>query len=332
MSHPTPSPRARELVADGYDLHVHVAPDVMRRSVDDVTLARRFHDEGLAGFVLKSHYNPTAERAEAVRKAAAARAAAGRTSGTATTAGRTSGATRTAGRTSADVLGAITLNGSVGGMNPVAVEIAARSGARVVWFPTVDASNQRKSRAKATPGATPPPWAAVQDDLKAHGIEAPAVEVLDENGNLRPETRAVLELIARHDLVLATGHLSAEEIMAVTRHAHEIGVQNIIITHPEFTSQRLTADQQKQLTASGAFLERCFTTPYTGKVSWDTMIANIRAAGPEHSFLSSDLGPPGSPPVEDGIALMADELLKAGFTEEEVRRMAVTNTRKLAAR
>lgn len=317
MNHSTPSARAREIVADAYDLHVHVAPDVMRRSVDDVTLARRFHDLGMAGFVLKSHYNPTAERAEVVRKVARSAPAGARRAGAAAKGG-------------GDVLGAITLNGSVGGMNPVAVEIAARSGARVVWFPTVDASNQRKSRALDPEGATPPPWAAVQDDLKAHGIEAPAVEVLDENGAVNEQTQAVLELIARHDLVLATGHLGADEILAVTGAARDKGIRNIIITHPEFTSQRLTVDQQTWLAASGAFLERCFTTPYTGKVSWDTMIATIRAVGPEYSFLSSDLGPPDSPAVEDGIALMADEFLKAGFTDEDVHTMAVVNTRRLA--
>jgi hypothetical protein len=302
MDHPTPSKRARDLVADSYDLHVHVAPDVMDRRIDDITLARRFHDEGMAGFVLKSHYNPTAERAEAVRKAAGG----------------------------VDVLGGITLNGSVGGMNPVAVEIAARSGARVVWFPTVDASNQRASRALDPPGAIPPPWAAVQDDLKANGIEAPAVEVLDDEGNIRPEVTAVLELIARHNLVLATGHLSANEILKVTEAASRHGVQRIIITHPEFTSQRLTALQQRALADYGVFLERCYNTARTGKVGWDTMIANIRAAGPEHSFLSSDLGAPGGPPVEDGLALMADILIEAGFTDEEIRLMAVENTRKLA--
>jgi hypothetical protein len=36
-----PSPRARRLVAGSYDLHVHVAPDVVDRRIDDVGLADR---------------------------------------------------------------------------------------------------------------------------------------------------------------------------------------------------------------------------------------------------------------------------------------------------
>jgi hypothetical protein len=60
------------------------------------------------------------------------------------------------------------------------------------------------------------------------------------------------------------------------------------------------------------------------------MFANIRAAGPEHSFLATDLGQPGNPPAEDGLALMVDHLLAAGFSEAEVITMAVTNTVRLA--
>ena len=45
--HPVPSERARELVRGAYDTHVHVAPDVVRRRVTDVELARRFAALGL---------------------------------------------------------------------------------------------------------------------------------------------------------------------------------------------------------------------------------------------------------------------------------------------
>jgi hypothetical protein len=41
------------------------------------------------------------------------------------------------------VFGALTLNHSVGGLNPVAVEIAGRSGCKIVWMPTVDARTKQ---------------------------------------------------------------------------------------------------------------------------------------------------------------------------------------------
>ena len=80
----------------------------------------------------------------------------------------------------------------------------------------------------------------------------------------------------------------------------------------------------------GAWIERCFTTPHTGKCSWDQWLEGARAVGAERTFLSSDLGQLKNPPVEDGLALMADRLLEAGFREDDVRTMAVTNTRSIA--
>jgi hypothetical protein len=55
-------------VRGSYDLHTHVAPDVIERRIDDLSLARRFAALGLGGFVLKSHYAPTAERAAIVSR------------------------------------------------------------------------------------------------------------------------------------------------------------------------------------------------------------------------------------------------------------------------
>lgn len=297
--HPRPSDHARELVRGAYDVHIHVAPDVMRRRIDDVTLAERFAAVGLAGFVLKSHYVPTAERAEVVRRA----------------------------RPGSTALGAITLNASVGGLNPIAVEIAGRGGAKFVWLPTVDSANQRQCQATEPAGATPPMWARLQDDLRADGIAADPVDVLAPDGSVREAARQVFRLIARHGMVLATGHLHSDEIAPVVAAAAQEGVGRVVVTHPEFTSQRVGIQRQRELAARGALLERCFTTPYTGKVEWDVWFRNIREAGAEHSVISSDLGQPFNPPVEDGLALCADRLLQAGFSEAEVRTMTVHNSR-----
>jgi hypothetical protein len=153
---------------------------------------------------------------------------------------------------------------------------------------------------------------------------------LDDHGAPLPETRGVLEMIARHGMVLATGHLSRDEILAVVDAALEHGVREIVITHPEFPSQNLTAQDQRALADRGALLERCFTTPHTGKVPWERWLENIRAAGAEHSVLSTDLGQVFNPPVEDGMALMVDRLLEAGFDDQEVHTMAVLNSRRVA--
>jgi hypothetical protein len=280
---------------------MHISPDVVERKIDDISLAHKFAELGMAGFVLKSHYGSTAERAAVVRAAVPG----------------------------VNVLGAISLNRAVGGINPLAVEIAAREGARTVWLPTVDSVNESHER-EAPPGAKVPVWVKLQLELREQGIEIDPVPVVDKSGVVLPEVLEVLAMIARHNMLLATGHLSRDEIFAVVDAALDAGVTDIVVTHPEFPSQDLSQEDQRALAEKGALLERCFTTPHTGKVTWERWVENIRAAGPESSVLSTDLGQVFNPPVEDGMALMVDRLLDAGFDEEEVYVMAVVNTRLVA--
>jgi Family of unknown function (DUF6282) len=298
-----PSDRARELVRGGFDLHVHISPDVVERRIDDVGLARRFEEVGLAGFVLKSHYLSTAERAAVVRRVVPG----------------------------ARALGAIVLNSAVGGMNPLAVEIAAREGARIVWMPTVDSVVEQEHLAAAeSTGANLPVWAKLQLELRERGVDSDPVPAADDGGELLPETRAVLDVVAAHDMVLATGHLGRDEVVPVVAAAREAGVRHVVVTHPDYPAQDFSVEEQVELADAGALIERCFTTPHTGKCSWERWIEGARAVGASRTVLSSDLGQVQNPPVEDGLPLMADRLLDAGFSEAEVRVMAVENTRLLA--
>jgi hypothetical protein len=300
---PPVSARARSLLQGAFDTHVHISPDVVPRKIDDLTLARRFAELGLAGFLLKSHYTSTAERASVVTAAAPE---------------------------GVSVLGSITLNRAVGGMNAVAVEIAAREGARTVWLPTVDSVNESGEETEFPPGAKVPVWMELQRELRAAGIAIEPVPVIAGDGSVLPETRSVLETIARNGLLLATGHLARDEIFAVVDAAVEEGVRDIVVTHPDFPSQSLSFDDQRALAERGALLERCFTTPHTGKTTWEHIFEAIRATGAEHSVLSTDLGQTANPPVEDGLGLMVDRLLEAGFDEDDVHVMAVRNTRRVA--
>ncbi len=289
-----PSARARELVRGAVDLHVHVEPDLAARRIDDLSLAHRFGEVGLAGFVLKSHYVPTAERAAVVRAAVPG----------------------------VHALGAITLNAGVGGLNAQAVEIAARGGARIVWLPTVDSENEASEDGPKP--AKQPVWRKLQDEFIAAGVAGGPVPVSAEL--LAP----VLEVVARHQLVLATGHLGRAEITMGVDAALAAGVRDVVVTHPDYPTQGVPVDEQVALADRGAILERCFAPIHTGKITWKATFAAIRATGAERNVLSTDLGQVTNPPVEDGLALMADALLEAGFGEDEIRTMAVVNTRRLA--
>src|SRR5271156_6728032 len=210
----TPTDAAWQALQGAYDMQVHVAPDVIERRIDDIDLAAEFLAHGLRGFVLKSHYFPTAERAKVVSKAVPGIAA----------------------------YGAVTLNHSVGGLNPVAVELAGRSGAKIVWMPTVDAANETAGRLDG-PSAKLPFWAKIQRELAADGIAPPPLTVVDENGKVNDATRRCLELIRRHNMVLATGHLGRHEIFPLVRTAREMKLQRVLVTHAEFPSQNFSAEE-----------------------------------------------------------------------------------------
>lgn len=301
MSYPAPTQTARELVRGAYDLHVHSGPDVIKRIGHDIEIAQRFRDVGLGGYVIKSHYAPTAGRAALARAQVP----------------------------EVKVMGAICLNQAVGGMNAIAVEMAAREGARLVWFPTVDAENEPVGRMPPVSGANIPFWAHMQHQLRAEGVFSEAVPVVDAEMNVLPEVYTVLKSIAKHDLILATAHLSRDEIFAVVDAAVAVGVQRITITHPEFPTQNLSPQDQAALAERGAFLEHCIASIYFKKYTWEQVFANIRYTGIHQCYFASDLGQPSKPPIEDGLALAADKALEAGFSKDEIRTMFVGNTRRL---
>lgn len=287
---------AWKAIQDGYDLQVHVAPDVIARRIDDLDLAKEFLAAGLKGFVLKSHYFPTAERAAVVTKAVPGIKA----------------------------YGALVLNHSIGGLNPVAIELAGRSGCRIVWMPTVDAANETAGR----PGGTNkklPFWAQIQLELAATGINPPPMTVVEENGELTAAARSCLELIRKHDMILATGHLGRREIVALVSAAKEMKLRKVLVTHAEFPSQNLSAAEQAELADMGALIEHCFTTMYTGKASWEDLMHSIRVVGAERCVMSTDLGQTINPPVAEGLAMFAQKLLDAGFNSEQIQRMVVSN-------
>jgi hypothetical protein len=294
------SSRAWKALEGAYDLQVHVGPDVIARRIDDIDCAREFLAHGMKGFVLKSHYIQTGERAQVVTKAVPG----------------------------SRVFGAVTLNHSVGGLNPVAVEIAGRSGCKIVWMPTVDAENETAGRLDGGEVKLPF-WAKIQRELAAEGISPPPLRVIDDSGGVVEPARRCMERIAKHNMILATGHLGRREIFALVRTAQELGLRKVVVTHAEFPSQNLTGDEQKELADHGALIEHCFTTTYTAKASWELAFENIRRTGVSRTIISTDLGQTINPPVAEGFAMFAQRLLDAGFSAEEVRTMAVTNPTRL---
>ena len=288
-----------ELIKGAYDLHVHSGPDMLQRKVDDPELADRFIAAGLKGYIIKSHYNCTAERARVI----------------------------TMFRPDCQVYGSITLNNAVGGINPMAVEMAGRAGAKTVWFPTVDAENEQKHFA-SNPYKAMPYWAVVQQQMKEEGIDVKTINIL-RGGKLTKEAYEVCEIIAKYNMILSTSHISKEETFALVKAAHEAKVNKIVITHVTFPATLYTIEEQKELLKYGAMMEHCYTTVSTGKIDKSVMMDQIRAIGANNIILGTDLGQKANVYPDEGLSNFADLLQEEGFSDQDIITMIVKNSNAL---
>lgn len=282
----------RALVAGAIDLHVHSFPDLMPRSINDLTMAALVRDAGMRGFVLKSHYAPTADRAWLTQQVVP----------------------------EVDVFGAVVLNHFVGGMNPLAVEALARAGGRVVYLPTSDAMNEADVLDTWDVDRPLPPYLQIKAQLVERGRLPPAIPMIDQSGAVTGQCREVLEVVADYDLVLATGHVAPHETLAVIEAAHAQGVSRILVTHPESPHIGATIEQQREMVDYGAVLERCYAY-LVDEPSQQAAFEAIRATGTDNNVLSSDLGMVAREDPVTGLGDFAQKALLAGFSATEIRQM-----------
>jgi hypothetical protein len=238
--------------------------------------------------------------------------------------------------------GGLVLNRAVGGFNPDAVDALAEANkARadsasedrvrsVVWMPTVHAeshlrANRRRDYLPAW-GADP---ARCREFPPGSGLSIwPGG--LDEPGPLAPAVLAVLDRIAAHDLVLATGHLSRGEVLALVEAAVAAGVRRIVVTHPFYQASALAVDDQVRLAEHPEVcLEYCWSNVELDRIPLDHYVDAIRAVGPSRALLSSDLGQPSTPRVADGLAAFHQSLVARGIAEDHVAEMMIATPHRL---
>jgi hypothetical protein len=210
-----------------------------------------------------------------------------------------------------EVFGGIDLNLTVGGINPAAVEHMTRvtgGFGRIVWMPTFDAENQvRFSKEKR-------PFVSVS-----------------RNGELLPEVRQVIALIAKHNLVLATGHSSAQEGLMLLREAQRQGVRRMVVTHAMNPPIGMTVPQMQEAAKLGAFIEFVGSSPVSAdaRERYNRFADAIRKVGPAFCILSSDLGQMGNPLPVDGFGAFLVALRERGFTQQDIDRMSKENPAKV---
>ena len=293
---PERPPIVGELVdlAGAVDLHVHSYPSLFPRLTDDLGLAAAYRAAGFGGFAIKAHHESTASRAYLL------------------------------GRLFPDlhIAGGVVLNRFVGGLNPSAVESCLRTGGRIVWMPSIDAHGH--ALAFGHTGG----YAAQSAGLSG----APAgISVLDDAGKLRPELFEIMALVKRHDAVLATAHLSAEEVVALVPAALADGVEKVVITHPFFRTPGLDLETLAGLVGRGAYTEFVYTTlsPMWRHTDIDHVRAAVARLGAERCLLASDGGQRHNPSPPEGLRVFAQSLFERGVGEAEIGRMVRANPRAL---
>ena len=288
------------IITGAYDLHVHSAPDVLPRRFDDFDMAQRIIDTGMAGFAIKSHYFCTADRAKMVNKMFPA----------------------------CHAFGMLWLNNSVGGINPFAVELAGRAGTKIVGFPTVDTENSI-NRVFTLPPEKRGFWASIIVDMKNEGFTLQPANV-SKDGKLLPETHEVLELIAKYDMIMATGHLSVEDCLLVTKAAREHKVDRIICTHVSSAASGYAVEYQKEMLKLGCYMEHTTNGVSSGKVPYEKMVGQIKEIGIEHCVINTDLGQPKNKYPDEGLLEFCARLVEeSGFSETDVRKAIVDNPKAL---
>ena len=280
------------------DLHVHPAPSPLPRRVDAVEAAQAAESIGMRAIVVKSHHHSTVTDVLALG--------------------------RDLNGLPVKVFGGIALNSAVGGLNPYAVDLALKLGGRIVWFPTIG-SPQHIAHHAAHPDLKFP-------KLAVHVREERPIDVLDENGELRPEVHDIIGLIKEHDAILASGHMAPDRILAVFEAAHAAGVTRLLVNHPNFVVEA-THEQGRRFVELGAVIEHslCMYDDRSSFYNWDidVLLGWIGAVGADRSTLGSDLGQMKNPLPSEAFTNIVGQLLDAGLGEADVEAMVRRNPARL---
>jgi len=193
-------------------------------------------------------------------------------------------------------------------VNPAAVEWMTKvegGYGKVVWLPTFDSESQVKLTGQQRP------FAAVTRD-----------------GKILPETLAVIDLAAKHRLVLETGHSAPQESLLIIAEAKRRGVEHVLVTHAMASpGGSMTLDEMREAARLGALLELVHS-PLTDEQLRKEAEA-IKAIGATSFVLSSDLGQPPNPLHTDGLLAMYRGLMAQGISAADIDLMSRKNPARL---
>lgn len=286
--------RIDALLKGAVDPHVHSGPSIAPRGVDHVELLRQASETGFAAVVTKDHDYSGVMTAALIKKHFR--------------------------ELKTKLYSGIVLNNVVGGFNPYAVEHTAAMGGKIVWLPTLAAENHLRWQATAN-------WTHPASTEKMRPVTA--IKVLNDDKSVRDDVKEVLDIVAKNDMVLASGHLHVSETWLVFEEAQRRGIKRLVFTHPEDIVDASLNDV-KGIAAMGAFVEHSLCMFLEGckfkSREPEDLRHQIDAAGVEQTILCSDLGQTGTFSPLDGFRRGIKLCIDLGYDDDQIRKMVSTNT------
>lgn len=289
-----------ELLKGSVDLHCHSGPSVMRRYFDHYEALQEAASIGLKAMLIKDHCYSATPVTEMLNKHFS--------------------------HFGVHLMSGVPLNNPVGGLNIHAVDHGIQLGAKLIWMPTYCAANhvhyhrgheEFNDQFPKTDRLTVPPS---------------PITVLDEAGRLKPELGPILDVIAKADVVLSSGHLHISEIWPLFEEARKRGIRRLLCNHPTFIIGASVEDV-RQLAAMGVYIEHssCMFTPGNKYMFYDPQQLQelIEAAGIDRTILGSDLGVFDGFKLAEGSRATIEVLLDLGYSEEDIRKLTSVNAGKL---
>ena len=272
-----------------FDLHLHALPDLTVRNGDELQFARQCKEVGMAGFAVKNVLESTANRAHYVNMMVPG----------------------------FRYVGGTCPNYTVGGINPTAAEACLAQGGRIVWMPSGHAKFHKQ----------------VQKNFAKYGLkrgiwlppDAEGITILDENGELTPETKAVVEVAKYYNALVATSHLSPEEILKLGKFCTEMKVKHIL-THLMWTPE-YDLELGKQFIEDGGMVELTGVTfgGYVHKRKLAECVEAINVLGAKNLVLSSDTGAVRSMIPSELFRMWSVNLSNAGVSDDVLNLTMKTN-------
>ena len=286
--------RIDDLLIGAIDPHVHTGPSIAARALDHLDYAKQASEAGFAAIVTKDHDYAGVMTAALISKHYP--------------------------DLKTKIYSGIALNNVVGGLNPYAVEHTAAMGGKIVWLPTLTAENHFRWEKTAN-------WVHPASTSKIR--PASPVPVLNPDKSIRDDMKEILDIVAKNNMTLASGHLHVSETWIIFEEAKKRGVQRLIFTHPEDIVDASLNDV-KGIANMGAYVEHSLCMFLEGckfkSCEAEDLKKQIDAAGVDQTILCSDLGQVGTFNPIDGIRRGIKLCIEFGYSDADIRKMVSTNT------